>query len=214
MKLFDEPRPKSFRPPTDIPQEKWLEPVSQKGGKRPKWKVVVQDTVAPEKKVESKNYRVSPNYKGKNPMTRTQWRRHQRKMQATRKASESQLKPVEASSSVEEALPEEATRPLDWPIPKVCYPKCRLTKEEKVIANQRFAVRVAPLGDTELVATQNVGYNPTTEYTPASEGEEEEPDYEPSPEDGMVDVDDTYGEDFIINCGIVSILPTEFDRVS
>ena len=53
------------------------------------------------------------------------------------------------------------------------------------------------------------------EYTPTSEGkEEEEPDYEPFLEDDIAADDYDYGEDFIINYGIVSILPIEFDRVS
>ena len=74
-------------------------------------------------------------------------------------------------------------------------------------------MKESPLGNKDLVATQNVGYTPTPEYTPTSEGEkEEEPDYEPLPEDDMVD--DDYGEDFSIHCGIVSILLSEYDRVS
>lgn len=87
------------------------------------------------------------------------------------------------------------------------YPKLRLTEKDKVTANQRLAMRVAPLGNKELVETQKV------EYTPTFEGEEEkDPDYEPSSKDEMMD--DNYGEYFIINNVIVSILPTEFDRVS
>ena len=51
-------------------------------------------------------------------------------------------------------------------------------------------------------------YTHAPEYTPTSEGEEEEePEYEPSPEDDIVDDDYDYGEGFIINYGIVSILP-------
>lgn len=40
---------------------------------------------------------VSPNYKVKNPTTKTQWRRYQRNKKARKEASTSQLKPVETS---------------------------------------------------------------------------------------------------------------------
>lgn len=33
MRKFRQPRPKTFLPPSDIPQEKWVEPVNQKGAK-------------------------------------------------------------------------------------------------------------------------------------------------------------------------------------
>ena len=78
-----------------------------------------------------------------------------------------------------------------------------------------MAMRVAPLGNTELVATQNMEYTLVSEYTPTSEGKKEkELDYDPSLEDDMVDDDYDYGEDFIINYGIVLILPAEYNRVS
>lgn len=57
-----------------------------------------------------------------------------------------------------------------------------------------------------------------TEYSPQSD--EEEPDYSPlSDEDFDDDMyndtnDDTYGEDFVINCRIMSVLPAEYDMVS
>lgn len=65
---FQRPRPKTFIPPTDVPQEKWIESVSQKGGKKSKGRVLDKETASPEKK---RGYVVSPNYKWKNPMTRT-----------------------------------------------------------------------------------------------------------------------------------------------
>ena len=59
-------------------------------------------------------------------------------------------------------------------------------------------------------------------YTPHLD--EEEPDYSPQSDeeynlpldDDMYDDtnDDTYGEDFIVNCGIMSVLPAEYDMVS
>ena len=54
----------------------------------------------------------------------------------------------------------------------------------------------------------SVGYTPTPEYTPMFEDEEwEETDYGPSLEEDMVNDDYYYGEDFIINYGIMSIQP-------
>lgn len=70
---FSQPRPRNFLPPLDVSHDKWVELVNQKGGKRPKWRVLdlEKETTFPKKKVETKGYVVSPNYKGKNPMTRT-----------------------------------------------------------------------------------------------------------------------------------------------
>lgn len=70
---FQHLRPKTFLSPSDIPHEKWVESMNQKGGKRPKWRVLdlEKETVTPEKKVGARGYVVSPNYKGKNPMTIT-----------------------------------------------------------------------------------------------------------------------------------------------
>lgn len=52
----------------------------REGGKRSKWRVLdlEKETAFSEKKVETMGYVVSSNYKGKNPMTRTQWRCYQR----------------------------------------------------------------------------------------------------------------------------------------
>ena len=44
---FQRPRPKTFIPPTDVPHEKWIESVSQKGGKKPKWRVLEKETASP-----------------------------------------------------------------------------------------------------------------------------------------------------------------------
>lgn len=94
---FQQPRLKTFRPLSDIPQEKWVEPVNHKGSKRPKWKVLDLEKEAKtlKKRFKPKGYVVSPNYKGKNPMTITQWRHYQRNKKAGKEASTSQLKPVE-----------------------------------------------------------------------------------------------------------------------
>ena len=105
--------------------------MSQKGGKRPKWKVIVHEVEVREKKAKSEGYQVSPNYKGKKSMTRTQWRCYQRNKKATREASISQVKPVKDNNRVKDMLPTEATKPIEFPIPKVYYPKSKLTEKRK-----------------------------------------------------------------------------------
>lgn len=47
---FQRSRPKTFIPPTDVPQEKWIESVNQKGGKKPKWRVLKKETTSSYKK--------------------------------------------------------------------------------------------------------------------------------------------------------------------
>lgn len=66
-------RPRTFVPPSDTPPEKWVEEVSRKGRKRPKWKVIEMGKTAEpsDNNVEAKGYMISPNYKEKNPITRT-----------------------------------------------------------------------------------------------------------------------------------------------
>ena len=86
-------------------------------------------------------------------MTRIQWRSYQRNKKEAKEASTSQRKLVEENSHVEDILPAEATKTIEFPIPEVYYPKLKKTEKEKAIANQRMAMRVAPLGNTELVAT-------------------------------------------------------------
>lgn len=76
---FQHPRPKTFLPSSDIPQEKLMESMNQKGDKRPKWRVLdlEKETTFSIKKVKTRGYVFSPNYKGKTPMTKTQWRDYQ-----------------------------------------------------------------------------------------------------------------------------------------
>ena len=67
---------------------------------------------------------------------------------------------------VESIQPAEVATHGEAPVQKESYPRLRLTEKEKITANQRLAMRIAPLGDKEMVATQSVGYTPTLEYTP------------------------------------------------
>lgn len=49
-RLFQRPLPNTFIPPTDIPQEKWIEFVNQKGNKKPKWRVLEKEIASREKR--------------------------------------------------------------------------------------------------------------------------------------------------------------------
>lgn len=94
---FHNPRPKTFRPPSNTLQEKWVKPMNQKRGKRPQWRVFYQETniQVQEKGGELKRYVFSPNYPGKNPMTRTHWRSYQRNKKVDKEASMLQWKVVQ-----------------------------------------------------------------------------------------------------------------------
>ncbi|CAI8596325.1 unnamed protein product [Vicia faba] len=94
---------------------------------------------------------------------------------------------VIAARCVERTQPVEVVKLGEAAVQKEFYPRSRLTEKERITANQILAMKVSPL-------------------------EEEDPDYESLPEDDMVD--DDYGEDFIIDCAIMSILPAKYDRVS
>lgn len=93
--------PKTFIPPIDVTKEKWIESVNQKGGIKPKWRVLEKETTSLEKK---KGYIISPNYKGKNLMTRTHWRRYQQNKKAGKVITTPQLKPSEIAGQ-EKHLP-------------------------------------------------------------------------------------------------------------
>lgn len=88
-------------------------------------------------------------------------------------------------------------------------------------------------GKKAVIATQNVECSSEIEGRPRSKekSKEEEPKYSPQPEEeepeysplsdeefdkDMYDEnnDDIYGDDFVVNCGIVSVLPSEYDMAS
>lgn len=123
-------RPKTFIPPTDVSWEKCIESVNQKEGKKPKWRVLEKETTSPEKK---SGYTISPNYKGNNPMTRTQWRRHQRNKKAGKVVTTPQLKPSETAGQKEQ-------------MPKVVGPR-------KMVANQTVAMIVDSMGKKAVITT-------------------------------------------------------------
>ena len=69
---------KSYIPPAAVPTSKWIRPNTQAGPKQQKWKLVEvgQGSSYNDNSQVSKNYSYgTKNYLGKNPMTRTQWRR-------------------------------------------------------------------------------------------------------------------------------------------
>lgn len=189
--------------------------MNQKGGKRPKWRVLdlEKETKMPEKKVEIRGYVVSPNYKRKSPMTRTQWRRYQRNKKDEKEAPTSQLKPVETSGQERQ------------------LPKGVWTKKGKIVSNQTITMIIDLVGRKRIVSSQSMKCSSQVENEKEPENtlqpNVEEPEYSPqsneegleyspqSDEDMYEDTnDDTYGEDFIVNYDIISVLHAEYDMVS
>lgn len=93
--------------------------------------------------------------------------------------------------------------------------------EKGIISNQ--SIKCTSLVDDKKEPKYNPQPNEEEpKYSPQSDEEEPEyslqsdEEYNLSPNDDMYDDtnDDTYGEDFIINHGIVSVFPTEYDMVS
>ena len=131
------------------------------------------------------------------------------------------MKAIEILMIMETVRPVESLKPVGdmkhakVPIQKRSYSKQKLSKKEKITTNHRLAIRITPLGNKEVVATQSAnhalitGVEKEKEYEPLPEDEED--GYDPI-EDDMVD--DDYGKNFIINAGIVFGLPVQFDRVS
>lgn len=102
----------------------------------------------------------------------------------------------------------------------------------KIVATQIVAMTVDSTRKREVIATQNVECSSEIEVQQRSEekSKEGEPEYSPQPEEekpeyspqsdeefdeDMYDEnnDDIYGDDFVVNCGIVSVLPAEYDMV-
>src|SRR3954471_9377884 len=85
----DSPHPRArrvtFRVPADIPRDRWM----KAGARTNKWRSWDQGgrtVMAYRKQFQTSNremYRLE-NYKGKNPMSRSHWRRHQRMKKAQR----------------------------------------------------------------------------------------------------------------------------------
>lgn len=79
---FQHPRQRTFQPPASTPKEKWVNPLNQKRENHPKWKEVDPKVGIPNhngQKVSKGKSHVPLTYKGNNPMTCIQCRRHQRK---------------------------------------------------------------------------------------------------------------------------------------
>jgi len=76
---------RTFTPPSRSPTEKWV----FSGGRKPnynappaKWVKKFTSTNAQKETSDSKKFSYNNNYKGRNPMTKTQWRRFQRQKKA------------------------------------------------------------------------------------------------------------------------------------
>lgn len=124
-----------------------------------------------EKKITSpkkkRGYMVSPNYKGKNMMTRTQWRRYQWNKKVGRDITTPYLKLVETFGQKKQ-------------IPKVLE-----LGQGKIVANQTMAMTVDSTGKKAVVASQSVKCSSEVEKQPRDGGEsKEEPEYSPQPEEG------------------------------
>lgn len=103
----------------------------------------------------------------------------------------------------------------------------------KMVANQTVAMIVDSTEKKTVIATQNVECSSDLERQPQSEGKskEEEPEYSPQPEEEEPEYspqsdeefdevmyeennDDIYDDDFVVNYGIVSVLPVEYNMLS
>src|SRR4051812_39653862 len=183
--MFEKPR--TFRPKTDVPEDKWVKPINFRG-KRTEWQIQGDGTNAEGSWTDSGSKRkdyISPNYKGKNPMTRTQWRRYQR----------SHKNGQEGSKMVQAGFSHYQSKPFHR----------KLTEEQAKIANERLAAGMI-LGKKlikELVDDDAPILNT-----------EKEPEYSPLSDEEVDDNFDIESDKLLIDCGIVSVLPAEFDRIS
>ena len=81
-------RPRSFVPSTSAPRGTWIKPQGKQ--ETPQGVAAARGGLAINYRREFKSEKrthVSENYLGKNPMSRTQWRRFQRRKQAEREAA-------------------------------------------------------------------------------------------------------------------------------
>lgn len=124
-------------------------------------------------------------------------------------------------------------KPVETSRQKKHIPKVLGLGQGKMVAKQKMAMIIDSTGKKAMVASQTVKCSLEVEKQPRDEGEskKEEPDYSPQLEQGepkysphsdeefdeyMYDEtnDDIYGDDFVVNCDIVSVLPVEYDMVS
>lgn len=103
----------------------------------------------------------------------------------------------------------------------------------KMVANQTMAMIVDSTWKKKVVTSQSmncssevekesgdVGILKEEEYEYSSQSEEGEPEYSPQSDEefneDMYDEtnDDIYGDDFVVNCGITSVLLAEYGMVS
>ena len=87
-------RPSTFKPLTNVPVDTWLKTTHMKRPNEEKWQtfdVPRGSSLAYRKEFQTtttnKMAHVSSNYKGKNPMSRSQWRIFQRRRKAEREAT-------------------------------------------------------------------------------------------------------------------------------
>lgn len=102
-------RRNTYTPLSNVPVDEWVPPHNKNNTSQQNWKVVklgIGSSYQDNSQV-SKRYFYNPNYKDKNPMTRTQLRRYQRQKKTAREAIGSSI-----SSKVHEPDVEAAKRPV------------------------------------------------------------------------------------------------------
>lgn len=116
----------TYVPSADATLREWLHPSKRSTTDRGKWKVVNVGYGSPYKynsQVLKKYSYVSQNCMGKNPMTRTHWRRHHRNKKVTRKARSSS-----GSDSIQIIGKGQSSR---WHVKKRLFPPLSPINKEK-----------------------------------------------------------------------------------
>ena len=117
--MTQERRPPTFRPPTNVPIDTWLNTMGRKRPNEERWHTfdVPRGSSLDYKKeyhasASNKMTHVSSNYKGKNPMSRSQWRRFQRRRKAEKEAARPH---PEVSTNVQKRQRKHLERnPMPW----------------------------------------------------------------------------------------------------
>ena len=116
-------KPTTFKPTADASKGKWVRPVQERECGQRKWKNFEVNRGSSmeyrkEFQTSKKSAYISENYKGKNPMSRSQWRREQRRRKAEREAGAKDK--AESSTNVSVGRNEKEGKPVEGrPIEKM-----------------------------------------------------------------------------------------------
>src|SRR4051812_18107243 len=128
----DSPHPRArrvtFKVPADIPRDRWM----QAGARTKKWRSWDQGgrtAMAYRKQFQTSNREMHrlENYKGKNPMSRSQWRRHQRMKKAQR-----EFKPREAGETSSNQIPVQGAKTSKPPLERKLFDSENEKEEENM----------------------------------------------------------------------------------